>query len=627
MITNEITGDENSIIFQEAILTYPTKANKEDEGIIIRENLECSKYWDEDNEDENNNSLEDIKKEMSEYNFDDTQKEIENQDINYIKKNTNYETIGNINDIEIFINSLKNEVNKDGHIDIKNININDINNIIHKYRQIGGDGNCFFRAVIFYFLENIILSNNIELMKRFVILFNKKMDLKDGMIKQNKIINADIKIQVVIMLLIILRYMEQRGSDFSREAYLFFLKAFLFSEIFDYTLIFFTRFLIYDFMKLNENKVCKRVEVGNLLPNEYKEIKNNKNKFLFKHYYKDHLLKMQVYAENSDVIMIPFVFKCNLNIIQLQLSLENNKIKKKNIFEYRCETTNNKEINLLYTGNHYNIFYKKDYYEKYSRELNNLLYKVDYNDPKLIINIKEQVSKAMESYNEFLSLNKLDNNTNRVNAYFSDIKYKDSDILLLNVIKEKNLSLEDIIKNMKECLVCGKSEKIFKTLPCGCTICSNKCFGQYLEPKINEESIELENGKYYDHIIYCCKCGKKNNKNDIKDIIVGKEDIEDEEVKDENYHKIVENHWQWKCNLCIKNESFDRRFRYYRLIFKGEKNPFTKKELEHLICFTCKNEKIKGKEILCQFCKKNHIIDSIKNVSEENENETSCNII
>ena len=37
---------------------------------------------------------------------------------------------------------------------------------IYKFRNILGDGDCFYRGLIFYFLENIVLTNNIMHMKR-----------------------------------------------------------------------------------------------------------------------------------------------------------------------------------------------------------------------------------------------------------------------------------------------------------------------------------------------------------------------------------------------------------------------------------------------------------------------------
>ena len=424
-------------------------------------------------------------------------------------------------------------------------------------------------------------------MKRFIILFYEKINLEDKFIKENGRIEL-IKNKVTNILSIILNYMEkkQRNNNYSKEAYVFYLKAFLFSDNFDYALIYFTRYLIYDFIKLNENKKYKEVDILNLLPKKIIEKKNKSNYYLFRDYYSNHLLQMTKFAEFIDIIMVPFTFKCNLNIFSLVKVndgifpfIDDGKI------NYKCGSNTDTEINLLYTGNHYNIVYKEEYYKKYSNELNNIFIKNKYKELKLELSLKEQ----------YLESNKIN---------------------------------KTIIKTTNKCLICNSENKnIYREFHCGLKICSETCFNQYLKPKKNKESQELEDGKYYDHITYCI-CGKSNNKNDIKEMILGKEkvNIKDEYVENENYKKIVENHWKWKCNLCKKNESFDRRFRYYRLIFKNEKNPFTNQQLEHLVCFTCKNN-IKENKIKCHYCDKEHTISSIKNVSEENENESSCNFI
>ena len=61
-------------------------------------------------------------------------------------------------------------------------------------------------------------------------------------------------------------------------------------------------------------------------------------------------------------------------------------IKKNN---YKCGSNNDIEINLLLTGNHYNIVYKEEYYKKYSNELNNILIKNNYNEDKSEFSPKE----------------------------------------------------------------------------------------------------------------------------------------------------------------------------------------------------------------------------------------------
>jgi hypothetical protein len=106
---------------------------------------------------------------------------------------------------------------------------------------------------------------------------------------------------------------------------------------------------------------------------------------------------------------------------------------------------------------------------------------------------------------------------------------------------------------------------------------------------------------------------------------------DEENFNNEKYKEIIENHWKWKC--MFHNESFNRRYRYYRLIFE-EKDPFTKEHLEHLVCFTCKKEKIEKiekkegkKTVKCDFCDGEHTIIDIKNVTEDNENESNCLIV
>lgn len=54
-----------------------------------------------------------------------------------------------------------------------------------KFRNILGDGDCFFRGLIFSILENIILTNNIMIMKEISILFNEKISLENPLVKEN----------------------------------------------------------------------------------------------------------------------------------------------------------------------------------------------------------------------------------------------------------------------------------------------------------------------------------------------------------------------------------------------------------------------------------------------------------
>ena len=112
----------------------------------------------------------------------------------------------------------------------------------------------------------------------------------------------------------------------------------------------------------------------------------------------------------------------------------------------------------------------------------------------------------------------------------------------------------------------------------------------------------------------------------------------DNEINNENYREIIENHWKWKCNLCHKNDSFNRRFKYYRIIC-NENDTFTNQKLQHLVCFQCYHNKVINnktkkcfypkeinKIIYCYYCETYHYIYCIKDVSEDNEIENSCHL-
>ena len=544
-----------------------------------KEYLQCFQ-WDFNNENKKK-EIEDAIKEISKKIQPKMKKQIEEEILNnniteIINKYDNYYSyyIGPICNINLLIKIKFSEDINFNYSEIQNLDKSNLS--IYKFRNISGDGNCFYRGVIFYFLENIIISNNILLMKEFLKLYNQKSNVENNLIEKDIITKIkDNKDKVITILYIIIEYMNNANL---KKAYTFFLNAFNNNDYFDYCMIFFTRYLIYEYIKINENKfysIDNDIKIGTLLPKAYCE----ENIYSFPDFYKKHLLKMKVYAEKLDIYIVPFVFNCILNIRNLDYILDNGHVtqfNETNIETIKCGLDNAVEINLLYSNQHYIIFYKKDYYKNFDKYL--------------------------------------------------DVFYNITDTLILNKNKENG-------KNKNNCLICTKNTQdiFYRECPCKCRICTDKCLDEYIKLKNNnKETKEKIVGEYYDHIKYCPKCEYENKKNDIKTIVIGDESLEDEHIENEHYWEIIENHWKWKCNLCEKNESFNRRFRYYRLIF-DENDLFTHKKLEHLVCFQCyhnkvKNNKNKNKNIYCHFCEKEHTINCIKGVSEDNENESSCNL-
>jgi hypothetical protein len=256
---------------------------------------------------------------------------------------------------------------------------------------------------------------------------------------------------------------------------------------------------------------------------------------------------------------------------------------------------------------HYELAYTKNFYEEnynYLLDLTKNISSIFTNDEAL----KHQLNKL---YIKYLNTKSSSNFTGEFLEFLNPYSFF-SKILLTD--KEK---FENIIKKEKNkvCIKCFNKdfEEAYFEFYCGCKICKEECFKNYIEPDEDDE-----NKIYYDYFTKC-PCGEEFSKKKVEDY------LKDHENKDkEKYDLLIQAHWKWRCMVC--NDTFNRRFRYYRLIFK-EKCEFTNKNLEHLICFNCKKNN-KGKEaIKCKFCGISHTIKSIRNVDEDNKNEPICMII
>ena len=482
---------------------------------------------------------------------------------------------------------------------------------IYKYRKVKGDGNCFYRSFIFSFIENIILKNDIILMKEIFIKFN---NLCENDLSKNY--NIDFE-EIKAILYIIIDYMQTDNSN--STAFIFFQKAYLFCESLDTGIVLFMRYLMKEYLSSIEDQYYNNnieVPIGSLLPDEY--IKGDN--YLFDEYYKNNLMKMNEFAENIVVLNAPFALNCELNIFELKYEY-NSKIKR--IFCHKRDPINPKEedqrfirINLIYNSEimHYELGYTKSFYEEnynYLLDLTNSISTIFSNNEAL----ERQISKL---YIRYLNIKNPSNFTGDFLEYLKSYSFF-SKILLTDdkkKLEDINKKVEDLINKEKNvCIKCFNTDfkKAYFEFYCGCKICKEECFNKYIEPDEDDE-----NKIYYDYFTKCL-WGEEFNKKKVEEY------LKNHENKDkEKYDLLIQSHWKWRCMVC--NDTFNRRFRYYRLIFK-EKCEFTNKNLEHLICFNCKKNN-KGKEaIKCKFCGISHTIKSIRNVDEDNKNEPICMII
>ena len=182
---------------------------------------------------------------------------------------------------------------------------------ICNYRTIYGDGNCYYRAVIFRYIELLIINKKTDIIKMLIIDIYKSFqsqEIKQRLKIENNYLNAHLIIQIMITIL------ELVESNRIEEAHLSFYKALLFSKIFDYSLILYLRYIIYAYIKENEKKLYLEsfpVLIGNLLPSEYEV----DGRFDFNSFYQTYLLKMFVCAEKIIIYLTPFVLGINVSCI------------------------------------------------------------------------------------------------------------------------------------------------------------------------------------------------------------------------------------------------------------------------------------------------------------------------
>ena len=267
------------------------------------------------------------------------------------------------------------------------------------YRKIKGDGNCFYRAVIFKYFEMIILSGNVDLLKNIIydILFecynfNDKDDDNNPLSKYLKIGSEDkIKPKMVKMILILIyKYLEKKCI---KEAYKIFYVSFNTCRSFDMGLIFYFRYILYTFIQSNEQKIYTKefpVLIGNLLPENY-EIDGN---FDFNSFYENYLLKLYTDAEKIIIYLTPFVLSANLHVIIYDGNQNDN------IQKISCPNLLNEDYNIytLIKNSHYELIYLETQYEKEKFILNDYT-NLDY-QPNIL---KEEESKKSNNNSSIIN--------------------------------------------------------------------------------------------------------------------------------------------------------------------------------------------------------------------------------
>jgi len=418
-----------------------------------------------------------------------------------------------------------------------------------KWRSIKGDGNCFYRSVIFGYLENLIIEKDILNLQRIAIDIYEKFDANYRNTKslpfyiKDSIIQLDKKLIITILNIIIQSLDMIDNKNCIVKALIVLAKAFNFSKTFDSGMIIYFRYILYEYIIINKNKFFSEdfpVKIGNLLPYQYE---TDVGDFLFDKFFVDELLKFYTYAEKIVIYLTPFVLKVDLNIIFYDFGNDCN-IQTKSFSSYLKDKP---QITILYRKAHYDIAYTKtnpgvifsyylnekeklkvvdqkliEYYEK------NEMLKVNLKQSK-IFNKKEKKEKIQESNRKSSNSSDstaVENTTNNISVDSTKSKEKQTHlncnadgspaVLKCEEIQKESTQSkfkvetgeytkyaininEDEIKS-KLCINClnekdCKSINSYK-LPCGCYLCTRECSEKFSEFLFKDYKISQKESKF-----------------------------------------------------------------------------------------------------------------------------------
>lgn len=293
---------------------------------------------------------------------------------------------------------------------------------IYNYRPIKGDGNCFYRAVIFRYFEIIILNGKIDLLKNIIndmqISFNSNEVKSRIRIKVDTILNCNLVLKI---LLIILDLMEEKRIS---DAHYFYVKSIIICPSFDYGLILYFRYIFYAYIKKNENKLYLPnfpIKIGNLLPSKYE---TQKGEFLFNKFYYCYLLSIFTDAEKIIVYLTPFVLGINLDIIIFDDN-EDEVIKNINFTGRPEYNFKDDKMFVLNIKGHYELLYSDKDNNKYKSIFKKYICNYIPNilvEENMVINEK---TKTLETPND-IYFNEKDNDNENENGGNNDVEQKEN---------------------------------------------------------------------------------------------------------------------------------------------------------------------------------------------------------
>ena len=263
---------------------------------------------------------------------------------------------------------------------------------IFKHRTIYGDGNCFYRSVLFSYLEQIILFKELNAIKNFIFdvkAFLCSSQVQEILQKLDETPKLDTKL---ILRILVLFYLGVKNNKI-KDTYSLLVKAFNNMTLFDQGLIMYLRFCIFRYIKENENKLYSKefeIKLGNLLPEQFE---TKSGKFLFNDFYYKFLLKPGKLAEKIIIYITPYVLCTKLEVVMFEM--EENWRKS---FDFVGEKNTVKNLNtvIIYLPGHYELIYTTEFYQRFYNVFKN------YSDFSYINQVMTEIKEEKKKSNQIL---------------------------------------------------------------------------------------------------------------------------------------------------------------------------------------------------------------------------------
>ena len=266
-------------------------------------------------------------------------------------------TIAPVSDVSELIQSTY--INNEVEMKMVQNNINKYENAVYKWRSIKGDSNCFYRTVMFYYLENIILTKNINELKSLIYdiyLCFKEQVFSDKF--QLYKLNKD-RFQLILHLIYYALSLPD-DKDSKSKAYTILIKVYNNYYDFDLSLILYLKFSLFKFLKNNEGLLYSKefsVNLNSLLPSLYQK----DGQYFYQQFYERELMPLGRDAEKIVIYITPFVLRMNMKIYAFNINKSDSIL---NEFYFDIKEEEKQTITLLFRNYHYELLYNKEYFLK-----------------------------------------------------------------------------------------------------------------------------------------------------------------------------------------------------------------------------------------------------------------------